>query len=163
LQDDVLTKVKNLLTLELGLYTTLRKMVLREMEAIVLNEDMEELLAILQEKQDVISRLQLLVDSWADTLPIPELKESHGTESFWEKLAALFPEEQTAELNALLAETRAAGEELTEAERRVQAELEKHVQQLRGKMLQMTRGRTALLGYAKMGGGHSGAESPERG
>ena len=158
MQDDVLTKVKNLLTLELGLYTTLRKMVLREMEAVVLNEDMEELLSILQEKQDVISRLQLLVDSWSDALPMLEMKESRGTESFWEKLAALFPKEQTAELSVLLAETRAAGQELTEAEKRVQAELEKHVQQLRGKMLQMTRGRSALLGYVKMGGGHLDAK-----
>jgi hypothetical protein len=158
LRDDVLSKVKDLLTLELGLYTALRKIVLREMEAVVLNEDMEELLTILQEKQDVISRLQLLVDSWADALPMPELEESRGTEGFWERLAALFPDEETAELRALLAETRAAGEEVTEAEKRVQVELEKHVQQLRGKMLQMTRGRSALIGYAKMGGGHLDAK-----
>jgi hypothetical protein len=150
LRDDALSKVKNLLTLELGLYTTLRKMVLREMEAVVLNEDMEELLGILQEKQDVISRLQLLVDSWADALPALNLEEIRGTASFWEKLAALFPEEQAAEMKGLLAETRAAGDDLTEAEKRVQIELEKRVQQLRGKMLQMTRGRSALVGYAKM-------------
>ncbi|MDR2174623.1 MAG: hypothetical protein LBO82_01635 [Synergistaceae bacterium] len=158
MQDDVLSRVKNLLTLELGLYTTLRKMVLREMEAVVLNEDMEELLAILQEKQDVISRLQLLADSWTDALPMLELGERRGMEGFWEKLAAFFPKEQSAELNVLLAETRAAGEEVTEAEKRVEAELEKHVQQLRGKMLQMTRGRSALIGYAKMGGGHLDAK-----
>jgi hypothetical protein len=153
LRDDILGKVKDLLTHELGLYTTLRKMVLREMEAVVVNEDMEELLVILQEKQEVIARLQLLVDSWSDTLPMLELEESRGTESFWEKLAASFPDEQAAELRAILAETRAAGEDLAESEKRVQIELEKHVQQLRDKMLQMTRGRSALLGYAKMGGG----------
>jgi hypothetical protein len=158
LQDDVFGKVKNLLTLELSLYNTLRKMVLREMEAIVLNEDMEELLSILQEKQDVISRLQLLVDSWADTLPMLKLEESRGTADFWEKLAAFFPAEQAAELKAALVETRAAGEELTEAEKRVQVELEKHVQQLRDKMLQMTRGRSAVIGYAKMGGGRLDAK-----
>ena len=109
MQDDILSKVKNLLTLELGVYTTLRKMVLREMEAVVLNENMEELLTILQEKQDVISRLQLLVDSWADAFPMLDMDENRGTEGFWEKLAALFPEEQTSELRTLLAETRAAG------------------------------------------------------
>jgi hypothetical protein len=153
-----LSKVKNLLTLELGLYTTLRKMVLREMEAVVLNENMEELLTILQEKQDVISRLQLLVDSWGDTFPMLKLEENRGTEGFWEKLAEFIPEEHTAELKALLAETRAAGEELTEAEKRVQTELEKHIQQLRGKMRQMTRGRSAAIGYAKMGGGYIDAK-----
>jgi hypothetical protein len=158
LRDDVLSKVKNLLSLELGLYTTLRKMVLREMEAIVINENMEELLDILREKQEVISRLQLLVDSWADALPMLDLKENRGTAIFWEKLAEFFSEEEAVELKALLAETRAAGEDLTDAEKRVQAELEKHVQQLREKMLQMTRGRSALIGYAKMGGGHIDAK-----
>jgi DNA-binding transcriptional regulator GbsR (MarR family) len=153
LQDDILSKVKNLLARELGLYVTLRKMVLREMEAIVLDEDMEELLAILQEKQEVISQLQLLVDTWADALPMLKLEEIRGTPDFWEKLAALFPAEQAAEVNAILAKTRAAGEDLMEAEKRVQTELEKHVQQLRDKMLQMNRGRSALTGYAKMGGG----------
>lgn len=158
MRDDVLSKVKNLLSLELGLYTTLRKMVLREMEAIVINENMEELLDILREKQEVISRLQLLVDSWADALPMLDLKENRGTAIFWEKLAEFFSEEEAVELKALLAETRAAGEDLTDAEKRVQAELEKHVQQLREKMLQMTRGRSALIGYAKMGGGHIDAK-----
>jgi O-methyltransferase involved in polyketide biosynthesis len=133
-------------------------MVLREMEAIVVNENMEELLDILREKQEVISRLQLLVDSWADALPMLDLNENRGTAVFWEKLAAFFSEEETAELKALLAETRAAGEDLTDAEKRVQVELEKHVQQLREKMLQMTRGRSALVGYAKMGGGHLDAK-----
>jgi hypothetical protein len=127
-------------------------MVSHELEAIVLNEDMEELLSILLEKQELISRLQLLADSWADALP-PDMDEVRGTEGFWNKLSEMFSEEQSTELNELLAKTKDAAEDLMKAEKNVQADLEKHVQQLREKMLKMKRGRTAFIGYAKMGGG----------
>lgn len=155
MRDENLEKIKNLLTRELGMYNTLRKMVGRELEAIVLNGDMEELLQILQEKQEVISQLQLLTDTWVDALPVSEFGELRGASGFWEKLAALFPEDQAVDFNQTLAETRIAAEDLMEAEKNVQAELEKHVRQLRDKMLQMTQGRSAFIGYAKMGGGTS--------
>jgi hypothetical protein len=153
LRDDVLNKVKNLLILEGDMYGTLRRMVSRELEAILLNRDMEELLSILNEKQEVISRLQLLADSWMDALPLLGIDELRGTSGFWNKLSELFSEEEADELNGVLSETRAAAEDLMEAEKNVQAELEKHVQQLREKMLEFKRGRSAVIGYAKMSGG----------
>ena len=153
MQDDALSRIKNLLTLEGDMYGTLRKMVSLELEAILLHKDMEQLLSILNEKQEVISRLQLLADSWMDALPIFGIDELRGTSGFWNKLGALFSEEQAAELEGVLSETRAAAEELMEAEKNVQAELEKHVQQLREKMLEFKQGRSAVIGYAKMGGG----------
>ena len=114
---------------------------------------MEQLLSILSEKQEVISSLQLLADSWMDALPLLGIDDLRGTPGFWNKLGALFSEEQSAELNDLLSETRAAAEDLMEAEKNVQTELEKHVQQLREKMLEFKHGRSAVIGYAKMGGG----------
>ena len=158
MQDDALNKVKKLLTLESELYGTLRKMVSRELEAILLNRDMEELLSILTEKQEVISRLQLLADSWMDALPIFGIDELRGTSGFWNKLGALFSEEQATELNDVLFKTRAAADDLMEAEKNVQTELEKHVQQLREKMLEFKHGRSAAIGYAKMGGGQLDVE-----
>ena len=152
--DDALSKVKDLLRLEGGMYGTLRTMVSREMEAIVLNSDMEELLSILQEKQEVISRLQLLTDSWGDVMSALGFEEPRGTAAFWEKLSALFPDEESGEFDQILSETRAAADDLMLAEEGVQAELEKHVQRLREKMLQMKQGRSAVIGYAKMGGGN---------
>ena len=154
MRDNCLEKAKNLLIRELGMYLTLRKMVGRELEAIVLNNDMEELLNILQEKQGVISQLQLLTDAWADILPVQENGDCRGTIGFWDKVAAAFPETRAEEFRQVLAETRAAAEDLMEAEKGVQEELEKHVRQLRDKMLQMTQGRSAFIGYAKMGGGN---------
>ena len=154
MRDDALCRAKNLLLLEQGMYDTLRKMVSREMEAIVLNVDMEELLSILQEKQEVISRLQLLSDSWVDLIPALGLEDLRGTSGFWEKLAALFSTEESGEFAKILLEARSAAENLMEAEARVQTELEKHVEQLREKMLSMKQGRSAFIGYAKMGGGN---------
>jgi DNA-binding winged helix-turn-helix (wHTH) protein len=158
LQDDTLKEVNKLLDLELNIYTTLRKMVSRELEAIVLDADMEKLLSILQEKQDVISRLQLLSDAWVDALPALGLDELRGTSGFWEKLSALFSEEQSAEFNQMLSKTRSAAENLMEAEKTVQTELEKHVEQLRDRMRQVTHGRSAFINYAKMGGGYLDSE-----
>jgi len=158
LQDEALDKIKNLLTLEYEMYGTLRKMVSRELEAILLHKDMEQLLSILNEKQEVISSLQLLADSWMDALPILGIDELRGTSGFWNKLSALFSEEQAAELNDVLSNTRAAAEDLMEAEKSVQTELEKHVQQLRDKMLEFQHGRSAVIGYAKMGGGQLDVE-----
>ncbi|GHS87388.1 hypothetical protein AGMMS49957_07160 [Synergistales bacterium] len=153
MRDELLNTVRNLLHREQGLYETLRRMVSKELEAILLNGDMEEMLAILEEKQDVISSLQLLADAWADALPMLDLDDARGSDNFWEKLSAEFAEEDCEELKGLIEATRVMAKELMEAEAGVQAELEKHVQQLREKMLQMKHVRTAVTGYAKMGGG----------
>jgi hypothetical protein len=130
-------------------------MVSRELEAILLNQDMEELLSILQDKQEVIARLQLLADTWLDAFPDLGLEEVRGTSGFWEKLGSLFSGEESVEFDRALAETRAAADDLMAAEAKVQEELEKHVQQLRDKMLRLTQGRSAFINYAKMGGGYS--------
>jgi hypothetical protein len=129
-------------------------MVSRELEAIVLDGDMEKLLSILQEKQNVISRLQLLSDAWGDALPMLGLEELRGTSGFWEKLSTLFPEKESVEFDQVLSKTRSAAEDLMDAEKNVQTELEKHVEQLRSRMLQVTHGRSAFINYAKMGGGY---------
>ncbi|MDR1377006.1 MAG: flagellar protein FlgN [Synergistaceae bacterium] len=154
MRDDTLDEVKKLLNLELDIYKTLRTMVSRELEAIVLDGDMEKLLSILQEKQNVISRLQLLSDAWGDALPMLGLEELRGTSGFWEKLSTLFPEKESVEFDQVLSKTRSAAEDLMDAEKNVQTELEKHVEQLRSRMLQVTHGRSAFINYAKMGGGY---------
>ncbi|MBQ9581691.1 MAG: hypothetical protein IJR21_04900, partial [Synergistaceae bacterium] len=54
--------VKELLTRELKLCQTLRAMISRELEAIVLDGDMDALLKILNQKSEIISEMQLLAD-----------------------------------------------------------------------------------------------------
>lgn len=155
MRDDIPSTVNNLLARELGMYKTLRAMVSKELEAIVLNQDMEELLNILQEKQEVIAQLQLLADSWTDVVPGLGIQEARGSVSFWDKLASLFSQEEAQIFSQTLQETRLAAEDLMEAEDSAQKELEKHVQFLRDKMKSMSRGREAFIGYTKMGGSSS--------
>ena len=152
MRDDLAARLKDLLSEELGLYRTLRAMVSRELEAILLNEDMEELLDILQEKDAVIFRLQLLVDSWQDALSDLGLQGTRGADGVWEQLLASLPEAHSGELSQALQETRAIAEELSKAEASAQEELERYLSGLREKLASMTRGREAVIGYTKMGG-----------
>lgn len=152
MRDDLPDRIKDLLSEELGLYHTLRTMVSRELEAIVLDEDMEGLLNILQEKQALIAQLQLLVDSWRDVLSEAGIREMRGMDGFWDQLHTLLPEDRASEFTRILQEARSAAEELMRAETCAQEELEKHVGGLREKLASMTRGREAFIGYTKMGG-----------
>ncbi|RRD65850.1 flagellar export chaperone FlgN [Fretibacterium sp. OH1220_COT-178] len=152
MRDDLPARIKNLLSTELGIYATLRTMVSRELEAIVLNEDMEELLQILQEKQALISRLQLLADSWGEVLAEAGVEEVRGMDGFWDQLSSCLPAPYADEFAAILQETRSISEDLMKAEAHAQEALEKHVDELRTKLASMTRGRDAFIGYTKMGG-----------
>lgn len=152
MRDDLPVRVQALLSEELELYLSLRTMVSHELEAIVLDEDMEKLLNILQEKDELISQLQLLVDSWSDVLSHLGIHEGRGMDGFWARLCEALPVNHAEELTRILEEARAAAGELMEAEERAQEELNRHVGGLREKLASMTRGREAFIGYTKMGG-----------
>ena len=147
MRDDLPAKIQGLLVEELGLYRALRTMVSR-----ALDEDMEALLNILEEKQAPISQIQLLLDSWNDVLSEAGIQEARGRAGAWERLRAALPEDCVGEFDRLLQETREAAEELVQAEARAQEELERRLAGLREKMASMTRGREAFIGYTKMGG-----------
>ena len=141
---------KGLLAQEIQLYKTLRTMVSREQEAIVLNEDMEELLQILQEKDGVIARLQLMADSWGDLLGTAGNAGPDGTEGFWERFRALFPDDR--QLSAMLDEARNAAEDLMKAEDESKRLLERYSAGLREQLASMAKGRSAAASYERMGG-----------
>lgn len=141
---------KGLLTQEIQLYKTLRTMVSREQEAIVLNEDMEELLQILQEKDGVIARLQLLADSWGDLLGSAGIAGPDSTEGFWERFRALFPDDH--EVSAMLDEARDAAEDLMKAEDESKRLLERYSAGLREQLASMAKGRSVAASYERMGG-----------
>lgn len=152
MRDDLPARIQDLLFEELGLYRALRTMVSRALEAIILDEDMEALLNILEEKQAPLSQIQLLLDSWNDVLSEAGIQEARGRDGVWERLRAALPEDCVGEFDRLLQETREAAEELVQAEARAQEELERRLAGLREKMASMTRGREAFIGYTKMGG-----------
>ena len=141
---------KGLLAQEIQLYKTLRTMVSREQEAIVLNEDMEELLQILQEKDGVIARLQLMADSWGDLLNSAGIAGPDGAEGFWERFRALFPDDR--QLSAMLDEARNAAEDLMKAEDESKRLLERYSAGLREQLASMAKGRSVAASYERMGG-----------
>ena len=144
---NLLRDAKSLLTQEIQLYKTLRTMVSREQEAIVLNEDMEELLHILQEKDGVIARLQLLADSWGDLLGSAG---PGGTAGVWERFRALFPDDR--EVSSMLDEARDAAEDLMKAEDESKRLLERYSAGLREQLASMAKGRSVAASYERMGG-----------
>ena len=150
MRDDLAARLKDLLSEELGLYRTLRAMVSRELEAILLNEDMEELLQILQEKDGVIARLQLLADSWGDLLGSAGIAGPGSTEGFWERFRALFPDDR--EVSAMLDEARDAAEDLMKAGDESKRLLERYSAGLREQLTSMAKGRSAATSYERMGG-----------
>ena len=125
-------------------------MISRELEAIVLDGDMDELLRILRSKDDVISQLQLLADSWQDLLSGMGITRPRGVEGFGQDILALFPDDQ--DLPNLLEETRNLAEGIMKAEDEAQAELEKHAAGLRSQIASRAHGRQVAASYAKMGG-----------
>ena len=67
-------------------------MISRELEAIVLNGDMDELSDILGQKDEIISQLQLLADGWKDVLNDAGLPENvKSTDGFGVRLLEMYP------------------------------------------------------------------------
>ena len=147
---DLLSNVKELLAKELELCKTLRAMVSREIEAIVLDRDMDELLRVLEKKDALISQMQLLTDAWSDVLSNAGLNRRGDMDGVGAEILELFPEEE--ELQNMLGESRALAESIMKAEEEAQAALEKHAADLREEMASMFHGRRAAASYAKMGG-----------
>ena len=154
LQDNVLAEAKELIRREIKLCKTLRAMISGELEAIVLNGDMDELADLLESKNEIISQLQLLADGWRDLL---ESAGVHGNinnpnfpEGFGKYLLELYPDDE--ELPALIQESRDIAGSIIKAEDDAINQLEQFTDGLRGQMVSRVQGRNAAASYARMGG-----------
>ena len=152
-QDKVLEQAKDLILREIKYCKKLRAMISRELEAIVLNGDMDELAGILEQKDDIISQLQLLADGWRDVLDEAGLPEKvKTTDGFGMRLLELYPDD--TELPALIEESREVAASIIKAEDDAISELEKHSAGLRSQMIARNNAKNAAASYAKMGGGY---------
>ena len=152
-QDKVLGQAKELIQREIKFCRTLRAMISRELEAIVLNGDMDELSEILGQKDEIISQLQLLADGWKDVLNEAGLPDNvKSTDGFGVRLLELYPDD--TELPALIEESREVAESIMKAEDDAISELEKHSAGLRAQMITRANAKNAAASYAKMGGGY---------
>ena len=150
MQDKILAQSKELISKEIKLCKTLRAMISRELEAIVLNSDMDELFGILEKKDKIISELQLLADSWKDIMNSPMLKGRNFNEGFGKYLLELYPDD--SELPALINESQNLAGSIIKAEDDAISELEKYTSELRSQMAARVHGRNAAASYARMGG-----------
>ena len=127
-------------------------MISRELEAIVLNGDMDELSGILEQKDEVISQLQLLADGWRDILTESGLdSNAQNTDGFGMRLLEIFPDDE--ELPALIEESREIAGSIIKAEDDAISEIEKYSAGLRSQMVSRANAKNAAASYAKMGGG----------
>mgnify|MGYP002625260954 CR=1 FL=1 len=148
MQDKLLTQAKELVSREINLCKTLRAMISQELEAIVLNGDMDELLNILEQKDEIISKLQLLADSWQDLLLSYGVNAS--PEGLGKYLLEIYPDD--TELPLMLEESREIAGSIIRAEDDAISELDKFTSGLRGQMINRVQGRNAAASYARMGG-----------
>lgn len=149
----ILADSKELISREIKLCKTLRAMISRELEAIVLDGDIDALYEILERKDEVISQLQLLADGWRDLLSsagINDVNSSNFPEGFGKYLLTLYPNDK--ELPELIQESREIAESIMKAEDEAVSELDKLSSGLRGQMVTRAQGRSAAASYARMGG-----------
>ncbi|MBQ3457250.1 MAG: flagellar export chaperone FlgN [Synergistaceae bacterium] len=152
-QDKVLQQAKDLIRREIKYCRHLRAMISRELEAIVLNGDMDELSGILEQKDEVISQLQLLADGWRDILTESGLdSNAQNTDGFGMRLLEIFPDDE--ELPALIEESREIAGSIIKAEDDAISEIEKYSAGLRSQMVSRANAKNAAASYAKMGGGY---------
>ncbi|MBQ7576696.1 MAG: flagellar export chaperone FlgN [Synergistaceae bacterium] len=152
----ILTQAKQLISREITLCKTLRAMISRELEAIALDGDTDELFRLAPKKDEIISQLQLLADSWRDLLYSSGLSELHDPvnnntpEGFGAKILALYPED--SELRALVQETREISEDIISAQNEAINQLKQHSDGLRSKISERKAMHRAAARYSRMGG-----------
>ncbi len=149
----ILAEAKELISREINLCKTLRAMISRELEAIVLDGDMDALFEILEQKDKIISQLQLLADGWRDLLSDAGINSSPNNnfpEGFGKYLLSLYPND--TELPELIQESRDIAESIMKAENEAVSELDKLSSSLRGQMITRVHGKNAAASYARMGG-----------
>ena len=148
MQASVLEQSKELISREIKLCKKLRAMISRELEAIVLDGDMDELFRIIEQKDGILSELQLLADGWRDVLSNPVVADS--SVGLRTRLLELYPDDD--ELPELIKESREIASSIMQAEDNAIAELEKYKDSLRSQISSRVQGRSAAAVYARMGG-----------
>ena len=148
MQADVLEQSKELISREIKLCKQLRAMISRELEAIVLDGDMDELFRILEQKDGVIAELQLLADGWRDVLNNPVIKNSPN--GLRNRLLELYPDDM--ELSGLIQESREIAGSIMQAEDNAIEELQKFKDGIRSQISSRVQGRNVAASYARMGG-----------
>ncbi len=135
-----------LLKEELLFYKELDKLVEIEKECVI-KGDIDELLAVLSQKQSIISAQQEVQNKWkllGESLGVPQGRESP---TFWKVVEEHLDDQEYAELKKTVAEIRTLLESIIEKEAEVRDMLNEKIQEIRRHLLSLTHGKKIINGY----------------
>lgn len=142
--DDILDLAKK----EKGLYENLLTLV--EEEARYAREgNASALMDVLRRKQEIISRQEILLESWEELASAMGVKSSRETVEFWDILSSKLGEKGYQEVIGAVIEIREKAAETLRKETEVQKELEAHLEKLRSNLLKLNDGMRAFKAYTK--------------
>jgi len=138
--------VAGLLRQELDLYRLLRSRIDAELEAID-GDDMDLLMSILQEKQSIISRQELLMERWGDVSSELGISEGRDEPVFWKALASAVGERGYEGLISRVREIQDLVSASIDFENVAQEKMAGKLSELRSRMSRVANGKKAVRGY----------------
>jgi hypothetical protein len=148
LPTDFFDVVNGLVREELSLYKSLGALVDNE-EAKVRDSDMEGLLEVLQQKQSIISRQEMLLEQWNKISSSLGIADGREGPVFWNTLAARIGESGYKQIASGINEIKDLGQQLLDRESGIRNELEKNLAEMRSTLLRIGRNRVAMRGYSQ--------------
>lgn len=142
--DDILDLTKK----EKGLYENLLALVEEEMKY-AREGNASALMDVLRRKQEIISRQEILLESWEELASSMGVKSSRETVEFWDILSSKLGEKGYQEVIGAVIEIREKAAETLRKETEVQKELEAHLEKLRSNLLKLNDGMRAFKAYTK--------------
>jgi flagellar biosynthesis/type III secretory pathway chaperone len=133
---------------ELSLYKSLATLVDSEEEKVD-TFDMEGLLRVLEEKQTIISKQEVLLESWNKISSTLGLSEGREGPVFWNAIASSVGEKGYNQIVKHIDEIRELGQSLLDRECTIRGKLETNLAEMRKTLLTMGRNRVAMKGYSQ--------------
>ena len=142
---------------ELEFFRSLKKLILQSAD-LINSENMEELMFVLQEKQAVISRYDIILEEWNNISLSLGIKDGRDNPEFFTLLSQALSDESSekraffAKLESLFEQIKVLVEELIKMEDDSQEVLSEYAKRLRVRISQVSKGRNACKGYASASG-----------
>jgi len=150
--------ILDLASSELEFFRSLKKLI--KLSADLINsENMEELMVVLEEKQTMISRYEIILEEWNSIGLSLDIKDGRDNPDFWVILFQALQDDQSkndvfsVKLRSLFEQIKTLAEESVNIEDNSQEVLNEYVKRLRTRISQVSKGRNACKGYASASGG----------
>ena len=149
--------VLDLASTELEFFRSLRELISQSVDYIK-SENMEELIPVLQEKQAMISRYDVIMEEWKEIGLSFDIKDGRNNPDFWTLLFQALPDKSSenggfsVKIKSLIEQIKTLTEELLKTEDDAQEGLNEYVKRLRTRISEVSKGRDACKGYASASG-----------